>query len=93
MTNKQNWFHAYKFLFHQVVAGAHNIAKDEDSSWQIRNVAKLLAHEDYDSYDITNDVSIIKLSQPLEFNEFVQPVPLAATGEMVEGKNKTKLQS
>ncbi len=68
-----------------MVAGAHNIAKDEDNSWQIRKVAKLLAHENYDSYDITNDISIIKLSEPLEFNEFVQPVTLAKTGEMVEG--------
>lgn len=68
----------------QIVAGAHNIAKDVDNSWQIRKIAKLLAHEDYDSYDITNDISLIKLSEPLELNEFVQPVKLAASGEMVE---------
>ena len=70
-----------------MVAGAHNIAHDEDHSWQTRAVAKLISHEDYDSRTITNDVSIIKLSEPLEFNEFVQPVTLAETGEMVEGKD------
>ena len=69
----------------QILAGAHNIVKDVDNSWQIRKIAKLLAHEDYDSYDITNDISLIKLSEPLQFNEFVQPVKLAETGEMVEG--------
>ena len=69
----------------QILAGAHNIVKDVDNSWQIRKIAKLLAHEDYDSYDITNDISLIKLSEPLEFNEFVQPVKLAEVGEMVEG--------
>ena len=69
----------------QILAGAHNIVKDVDNSWQIRKIAKLLAHEDYDSYDITNDISLIKLSEPLEFNEFVQPVKLAEFGEMVEG--------
>ena len=58
-----------------------------DNSWQIRKIAKLLAHEDYDSYDITNDISLIKLSEPLELNEFVQPVKLADSGEMVEGKD------
>jgi len=68
----------------QVVAGAHNIAKDEDNSWQVRKIAKLLAHEDYDSYNIENDISLIRLAEPLEFNEFVQPVKLAKTGEMVE---------
>ena len=37
-----------------------------------------------------NDVSIIKLSEALEFNEFVQPVTLADIGEMVEGNNFDK---
>ena len=51
----------------------------------MRKIAKLLAHEDYDSYDIENDISLIRLAEPLQFNEFVQPVKLAETGEMVEG--------
>ena len=45
----------------------------------------MLAHEGYDPSTIENDISLIKLSEPLEFNEFVQPVKLAETGEMVEG--------
>ena len=49
-----------------------------------------MAHEDYDSYDITNDISLIKLAEPLEFNEFVQPAKLAETGEMVEGNKKNQ---
>ena len=79
--------HYWSNILFQIVAGAHNIAKDVDNSWQIRKIAKLLAHEDYDSYDITNDISLIKLSEPLQLNEFVQPVKLAASGEMVEGKD------
>ena len=38
-------------------------------------------HEDYDSRIITNDVSVLRLDQPLEFNDFVQPLRLAENGE------------
>jgi hypothetical protein len=38
-------------------------------------------HEDYDSTVITNDVSLLKLDEPLQFNEYVQPLRLAETGE------------
>jgi hypothetical protein len=37
-------------------------------------------HEAYDSHVITNDVSILKLDAPLQFNEYVQPLPLAESG-------------
>ena len=72
----------------KIVAGAHNIAKDEDSSWQIRKISKLWPHEDYDSNEFTNDISLLKLSEPLVFNEFVQPIKLAESQEIVEGISK-----
>merc|ERR1711997_389524 len=46
----------------QIVAGAHNIGKDEDSSWQVRKISKLWPHEDYDSNEFTNDISLLNLS-------------------------------
>ena len=72
----------------KIVAGAHNIAKDEDSSWQIRKISKLWPHEDYDSNEFTNDISLLKLSEPLVFNEFVQPIKLAESQEIVKGISK-----
>ena len=76
--------HLYSNL-QKIVAGAHNIAKDEDSSWQVRKISKLWPHEDYDSNEFTNDISLLKLSEPLVFNEFVQPIKLAESQEIVEG--------
>ena len=77
----------------KIVAGAHNIAKDEDSSWQVRKISKLWPHEDYDSNEFTNDISLLKLSEPLVFNEFVQPIKLAESEEIVEGISKGKAYS
>ena len=77
----------------KIVAGAHNIAKDEDSSWQVRKISKLWPHEDYDSNEFTNDISLLKLSEPLVFNEFVQPIKLAESQEIVEGISKLNANS
>jgi len=71
---QKSWF--------QVVAGAHNIHTilPEDTI-QKRKVADMWKHEGYDSSIITNDVSVLKLDEPLEFNEYVQPLPMAPKGD------------
>jgi len=65
-----------------VKAGVHNVKQlfDEDTV-QRRHVADMWRHENYDHNIITNDVSILKLDEPLEFNEYVQPLPLAPKGD------------
>jgi len=68
--------------FFQVVAGAHNIKSIlPEENIQKRHVSAMWKHENYDHTVITNDVSLLKLDEPLEFNEFVQPLPLAAAGD------------
>merc|ERR1711971_683170 len=71
---QKSWF--------QVVAGAHNIHTilPEDTI-QKRKVVDMWKHECYDSSIITNDVSLLKLDEPLEFNEYVQPLPMAPKGD------------
>jgi hypothetical protein len=49
-------------------------------SLDVAKVAAMWMHEAYDSHVITNDVSILKLDAPLQFNEYVQPLPLAESG-------------
>jgi len=63
----------------QVVAGAHNIDLPEANKQKV-GVAAMWMHEGYNSQLITNDVSILRLDAPLQFNEFVQPLPLAESG-------------
>ena len=66
----------------QVVAGAHNIKSIlPEENIQKRHVSAMWKHENYDHTVITNDVSLLKLDEPLEFNEFVQPLPLAPAGD------------
>ncbi|XP_017772800.1 PREDICTED: chymotrypsin-1-like [Nicrophorus vespilloides] len=40
-------------------------------------ISKAIYHENYDGYLIKNDVAVLKLAKPLEFNSDVQPIPLA----------------
>jgi len=75
---------------YQVVAGDHDNSND-DSSEQIRAVAEIVYHPEYDSFWISNDVAMIRLQSPLAYNELVQPaiipvkgfVPIASTAQVV----------
>ena len=43
---------------------------------QIKQVSKIIIHEAYNSYKITNDIALLKLSSRLRMNSYVQPVNL-----------------
>jgi len=70
----------------KVVAGAHNIyANPPEASIQRRNVLQMWTHEGY-VYNVwrkilINDVCLLKLDAPLEFNEYVQPLAMAPKGD------------
>ena len=76
------------FTCHQVVAGAVNIIQvfPAEPDQQKRHVSAMWMHEQFNHTDFTNDVSLIKLAEPLEFNEFVQPLPLAPQGDDPAGR-------
>merc|ERR1719431_2106210 len=68
-----------------VVAGEHNIRIDEGTE-QTVNVARLTVHEDYQhGHAMENDIAIWELAEPLEMNEFVQPVTLPESMQDSEG--------
>lgn len=39
-------------------------------------VEKIIVHKEYNSGLITNDISLIKVSEPIVFNNLVQPIDL-----------------
>ena len=45
-------------------------------------------HEEFDRNLFTNDVSVLELDEPLEFNEFVRPIKIAELGQLVGLQNK-----
>jgi len=73
-TRQAQWF--------LVKAGIHNVKElfPVQPHLQKRHVVDMWMHEEFDPTVFTNDISILKLDEPLEFNEWVQPLPLAAMG-------------
>ena len=78
--------HEYFYNF-QIVAGAHFLSEDKDGSWQVRFISKLIPHEEYNEFPHANDISLIKLTEPLIFGGPVAPVILPYQDETVEGTN------
>ncbi|XP_070822470.1 trypsin-2-like isoform X3 [Chaetodon trifascialis] len=73
----ENWVvsaaHCYNRV--EVRLGEHNIRVNENTEQFIRS-SRVIRHPRYSSYNINNDIMLIKLSQPAVFNQYVQPVPL-----------------
>lgn len=59
----------------QVRLGEHNIAVNEGTEQWI-DAAKLIKHPQYNSYNLDNDIMLIKLSRPAALNSYVQTVAL-----------------
>uniref|UniRef100_A0A803JTW3 Peptidase S1 domain-containing protein n=1 Tax=Xenopus tropicalis TaxID=8364 RepID=A0A803JTW3_XENTR len=56
--------------------GMHDVSKAEGTV-QIIQVEKSFQHYKYNSSSIDNDIMLIKLAEPAQFNHYVQPIPLA----------------
>ncbi|MGM3563207.1 serine protease, partial [Salmonella sp. NW445] len=63
----------------QVVAGELNQDVDEGTE-QTVILSKIIQHEDYNGFTISNDISLLKLSQPLSFNDNVRAIDIPAQG-------------
>ncbi|KAJ8267761.1 hypothetical protein COCON_G00129330 [Conger conger] len=74
----ENWVvsaaHCYKSRV-EVRLGEHNIRKTEGNEQFIRS-SRVIRHPSYDSWNINNDIMLIKLSEPATFSSAVQPVAL-----------------
>ncbi|XP_075907138.1 trypsin-2-like [Nelusetta ayraudi] len=83
-----NWVvsaaHCYKSRI-QVRLGEHHIGINEGTE-QFISSSRVIRHPNYDSWTISNDIMLIKLSSPATLNSYVQPVSLpsgcAASGTM-----------
>uniref|UniRef100_A0A3Q2QIZ0 trypsin n=1 Tax=Fundulus heteroclitus TaxID=8078 RepID=A0A3Q2QIZ0_FUNHE len=66
--------HCYKSRI-QVRLGEHDIAVNEGTEQWIDG-AKMIRHPQYNSYNLDNDIMLIKLSRPAALNGYVQTVAL-----------------
>ncbi|XP_034031010.1 trypsin-1 [Thalassophryne amazonica] len=69
--------HCYKSRI-QVRLGEHNIAVNEGTE-QFINSGKIIKHPKYNSYNVDNDIMLIKLSTPARLNSYVSTIPVAST--------------
>ena len=65
-----------------MVVGGHT---DDDGT--TLDVTKIVRHPDYEGQSMVNDIAMLKLVNPLTFNENVKPVCKPTPGETYEGKN------
>ncbi len=45
-----------------------------------RNVSQVIPHPEYEPHSNNNDMALLRLSSPVTFTDFIQPVCLAAEG-------------
>lgn len=69
-----NHFHP-NFSRLEVRLGEHHIQINEGTE-QFISSARVIRHPNYDSWNIDNDIMLIKLSQPASLNSYVQPIAL-----------------
>lgn len=69
-----------------IQAGSTKYVNDDKA--QLRGVVKIVRHENYTARYALNDIAILLLERPLDFNESIQPIDLPAKNEeMKDGTN------
>ena len=69
---------SFSFSRVEVRLGEHHIRVNEGNE-QFISSARVIRHPNYSSYNINNDIMLIKLSKPATLNAFVQPVALPSS--------------
>jgi secreted trypsin-like serine protease len=59
-----------------IVAGLHNKYDSESDTRQYRGVERIFSHPLYNAQTVENDITILRLSEPVQFNKYVQPACL-----------------
>lgn len=63
-----------KASFWTVLAGKHDLDNPKENSQQVVAVSRVIAHNEYNTRTKACDVALLKLKQPLVFNNFVRPI-------------------
>lgn len=74
--NKQDFF---------VRLGEYSFEMSNETRVRDMSVAEIRQHEDFDESTYDNDISLLKLLQPILFNSYIWPVCMPPNGETLEG--------
>ena len=59
-----------------ITAGLHNKREDESDTRQVKTVERIFKHPNYNQRTTQNDLTILRLAEPVKFNKYVQPACL-----------------
>lgn len=60
-----------------ITAGVHNRLDNEAGTRQVRMVEIIFKHPQYNPNTVANDITILRLAEPVEFTKYVQPACLS----------------
>jgi len=70
--------------YFDVMAGAHNVrASSEPHRVEITSYNGF-THENWDDWDLSNDIALIELPSPITFNDYIKPSCLPAAGDTAD---------
>ena len=70
----------------RVVAGEHNLELDGETGEQIRNVSEIIMHEHWNVSSLyDNDIAILALNEPLQFDNYTKSIDIATGDEVRPG--------
>ncbi|XP_031438604.1 ovochymase-1 isoform X2 [Clupea harengus] len=67
-----------KPAFWTAMAGKHDLHKSNEAFQQLRDVALILSHREYNRVTKENDIALVKLVDPFTLNVFLRPINILA---------------
>ena len=64
----------------QVKLGEYDFDETGESSDSLYNLVAMRMHENYDTQTFENDIAILKLDRPVQFNKSIWPICLPPRG-------------
>ncbi|KAM4795768.1 acrosin-like [Rhinophrynus dorsalis] len=71
--------------------GLHHLSDMGKTQTQIRKIALMIPHEDYKANIERNDIALIRLDQPIKYNDYVQPACLPGKNKIVKRMTECRI--
>ncbi|XP_045912157.1 chymotrypsin-like elastase family member 2A isoform X2 [Micropterus dolomieu] len=75
--------HCISSRTYRVYLGKHNLKTNNEPGSIAISPAKIVVHENWDSYNIRNDIALIKLSTPVTFSDSIMAACLPNSGDIL----------
>uniref|UniRef100_A0A1A9V3W1 Lectizyme n=1 Tax=Glossina austeni TaxID=7395 RepID=A0A1A9V3W1_GLOAU len=76
-------FHRY---YYEIKAGVLRLSSTSAAT-QIIPVLDIFVHQDYERFTMSNDIALLRLAAPLQFNRWVKPICLPGVDRTANNKN------